>query len=198
MNNPDHFSKSLETIYGLKYLYSFWCGSGIRDGKNKDPWWEKFGPGIRDKNPGSATLNDTSPEDGIDVLEQADCLVHGGRHELLEVRDGEALHNLVAQLLPHHQQERDGHVVISCTIDKIILRTPNPKCRLSWCLIEFIGWRYSQSCWYFRPPLWTSAPLTFSLVHLPPLTLFLELIGGLLQIKTCRQVPRQIFKKADI
>jgi hypothetical protein len=27
------------------------------------------------------------------------------------------------------------------------------KCRLYWCLIEFIDWRYSQSCWYFRPDL---------------------------------------------
>ncbi len=27
--------------------------------------------------------------------------------------------------------------------------------------------RYSQSCWYFRPLLWTSAPLAFSLVELP-------------------------------
>ncbi len=25
------------------------------------------------------------------------------------------------------------------------------KCRLYWCLIEFIDWRYSQSCWYFLP-----------------------------------------------
>jgi hypothetical protein len=25
------------------------------------------------------------------------------------------------------------------------------KCRLYWCLIEFIDWRYSQSCWNFRP-----------------------------------------------
>ncbi len=31
-----------------------------------------------------------------------------------------------------------------------------------WCLIEFIDWRYSQSCWYFLLLLWTSAPLTFS------------------------------------
>ncbi len=31
--------------------------------------------------------------------------------------------------------------------------TSNPKCRLYWCLIEFIDWRYSQSCWYFRPLL---------------------------------------------
>jgi hypothetical protein len=38
------------------------------------------------------------------------------------------------------------------TMDKITIKTPNPKCRLS----------------YFRPLLWTSAPLTFSLVHLPP------------------------------
>jgi hypothetical protein len=25
------------------------------------------------------------------------------------------------------------------------------KCRLYWFLIEFTDWRYSQSCWYFRP-----------------------------------------------
>ncbi len=39
------------------------------------------------------------------------------------------------------------------------IKTPNPKCRLYWRLIEFINWRYSQSCWYFRPLLWTIAPL---------------------------------------
>ncbi len=25
------------------------------------------------------------------------------------------------------------------------------KCRLYWCLKELVDWRYSQSCWYFRP-----------------------------------------------
>jgi hypothetical protein len=56
-----------------------------------------------------------------------------------------------------------------------IYKTPNTKCRLYWCLIEFIDWRYSQSCWYFRPLLWTGAPLTFLLVHhlYPPLPPFL-------------------------
>jgi hypothetical protein len=53
-------------------------------------------------------------------------------------------------------------------MDEITIRTPNPKCRLYWCLIEFIGWRYGQSCWYFRPLFWNIAPLTFSLVHLSP------------------------------
>jgi hypothetical protein len=33
------------------------------------------------------------------------------------------------------------------------IKTPNPKCRLYWRLIEFIDWRYSQSCWYFQPAL---------------------------------------------
>jgi hypothetical protein len=23
------------------------------------------------------------------------------------------------------------------------------KCRLYWCLFEFVDWRYSHSCWYF-------------------------------------------------
>ncbi len=42
-------------------------------------------------------------------------------------------------------------------MDQITIKTPNPNCRLYWCLIEFVDWRYSQSCWYFRPLLWTSA-----------------------------------------
>ncbi len=33
----------------------------------------------------------------------------------------------------------------------------SPKCRLYWCSIEFIDGRYSQSCWNFRPSLWTIA-----------------------------------------
>ncbi len=53
------------------------------------------------------------------------------------------------------------------SMDQITIKTPNPKCRISWCLIEFIDWKYCQPCWYSPPLLWTSAPLTFSLVHLP-------------------------------
>ncbi len=53
------------------------------------------------------------------------------------------------------------------TMDQISMKTPNLKCRLHWSFLEFIDWRYSRSCWYFWPFLWTSAPLTFSLVHLP-------------------------------
>jgi hypothetical protein len=37
--------------------------------------------------------------------------------------------------------------------DQITIKTPNSKCLLYWCLIEFIDWRYSQSCWYFQPLL---------------------------------------------
>jgi hypothetical protein len=37
------------------------------------------------------------------------------------------------------------------TMDQISIKTPNPKCRLFWCLIEFIDWRYSQSCGIFDP-----------------------------------------------
>ncbi len=43
MNNPDHISESLETIFRLKYLNSL---MRIRD----------LGSGIRDKHPGSAIL----------------------------------------------------------------------------------------------------------------------------------------------
>ncbi len=53
------------------------------------------------------------------------------------------------------------------SMDQITIKTPDPKCRLYWCFIEFIDWRYSQSCWYFRPLLLIIASLTFSLVDLP-------------------------------
>ena len=43
------------------------------------------------------------------------------------------------------------HRVWPQSMGQISIKTPNPKCRLYWCLIEFIDWRYSQSCRYFRP-----------------------------------------------
>ncbi len=48
MNNPDHISERLETIFGLKCLNSL---MRIRD---EMEWMEKIR--IRDKHPGSATL----------------------------------------------------------------------------------------------------------------------------------------------
>jgi hypothetical protein len=66
INNPDHFFKSLETIFlifwGLKYLNSLMrirdpgSGSGMETVRIRDPGWKKAGSGIRDKHPGSATL----------------------------------------------------------------------------------------------------------------------------------------------
>ncbi len=32
------------------------------------------------------------------------------------------------------------------------------KCRLYWCLIKLIAWRYSQSCWYFGPSFVNNCP----------------------------------------
>jgi hypothetical protein len=46
MNNPDHISESIETIFGLKNLNSL---MRIWDGK-------KFGSCVRDEHPGYATL----------------------------------------------------------------------------------------------------------------------------------------------
>jgi hypothetical protein len=45
------------------------------------------------------------------------------------------------------------------TLGQITIKTSKPKCRLYWCLIEFIDWRYSQSCWYFFDPSCELAPL---------------------------------------
>ncbi len=54
----------------------------------------------------------------------------------------------------------EGATEFLLIMDQISRKTPNPKCRLYWGLKECIDWRYSQSCWYFRPLLWTSTPLT--------------------------------------
>jgi hypothetical protein len=40
---------------------------------------------------------------------------------------------------------------IRAPMDEGTIKTPNPKCRLYRCLIEFIDWRYSQLCLYFDP-----------------------------------------------
>ncbi len=39
---------------------------------------------------------------------------------------------------------RPATVGIIKDMDQISKKTPSPKCRLYWCLIEFIDWRYSQ------------------------------------------------------
>ncbi len=55
MNNPDHNAESLETFFGLLKLFDTGYGSGM---KKLDPGWKKFGYGIQDKHPRSATLLD--------------------------------------------------------------------------------------------------------------------------------------------
>jgi hypothetical protein len=87
-------------------------------------------------------------------------------------------------------------------------------CGCGRCLIEFLDWGYSQSCWYFRPSFVNYAPLTFSLVHLLPPSLCQSTVHtdsvwlgyrvalppkqklrrerGLRQINTCRKVPLEI------
>ncbi len=80
------------------------------------------------------------------------------------------------------------------------------KCRLYWCLIEFIDWRYSQSCRYFRPALVKHCPSAlYTYTH----TVWKgggvwghRRVGALKQINTCRQVsllvPVHFEEKADI
>ncbi len=47
MNRPYHISESLERIFWVKILKFFDADPGIRDGKNSDPGWKKFGSGIK-------------------------------------------------------------------------------------------------------------------------------------------------------
>jgi hypothetical protein len=94
-------------------------------------------------------------------------------------------------------------------MEKISIKTPNPKCRLYWCLIEFIYWRYSQSCGFFDPSCELAPPnlLTGSPTPPPPPcegicvhTVCNGGIRGLRHINTCRQVPLLVnfLRKADI
>ncbi len=56
-------------------------------------------------------------------------------------------------------------------MDHITTKTPTPKCRLHWCSVEFIDWRYCtvSNVGIFDPALWAVAPQTFSLgPALPP------------------------------
>jgi hypothetical protein len=48
MNNPDHISESLETIFGVK-IHKFFDadpGPGMEKIRIRDPEWKKFGSGI--------------------------------------------------------------------------------------------------------------------------------------------------------
>jgi hypothetical protein len=66
MNNPDHISESLKTIFWVKILQFFADpGSWMEKIRIRDPEWKNsdptsgkknFGSCIRDKHPGSATL----------------------------------------------------------------------------------------------------------------------------------------------
>jgi hypothetical protein len=73
-------------------------------------------------------------------------------------------------------------------------------------LPEFIDWRNSQSCWYFRPSFvnWCPSPLLFGLTLPPPLpcvnkyTVYTYTVCtgygvlNLRQINACRRVPLQV------
>ncbi len=53
---------------------------------------------------------------------------------------------------------------------QISYKNTKTKCRLNWCLIEFIDWSGDtvSHVAIFDPDLWTIASINFSLVHLPP------------------------------
>ncbi len=63
MSNPNHISENLETIFRVKILEILDTdqdpGSGIFLTLDLGSGMDKFGTGIRDKHPGSATLRKT-------------------------------------------------------------------------------------------------------------------------------------------
>jgi hypothetical protein len=87
------------------------------------------------------------------------------RHKLFPQHKKYGMRAIKGQLIMYTSQ----HVSISGQYihGLINYKDKKTKCRLYWCLIEFIDWGYSQSCWYFFDPAsLTIAPLIFSLVHL--------------------------------
>ncbi len=54
MQNPDHISERLETIFWVKILKFFDAAPGWEKIRIRDPGWRKFGSGIQDIHPGSA------------------------------------------------------------------------------------------------------------------------------------------------
>jgi hypothetical protein len=65
MNNPDHIFESFETIFWVKILEFFYA----------DPGCKKFGSGIRDKHPGSATrITRVLPRSVVSALDWREVL----------------------------------------------------------------------------------------------------------------------------
>jgi hypothetical protein len=116
MNIRDHISESLETIFCVKIHIFFDAdpgsgifltldpGSGNRDGK-------KFGPGIRDKHPGSATLQQTNYSDAQRCLGEVAPLE--GANLLYEVR-------LHVPLSVIKELETDGHREWSREVGRVV------------------------------------------------------------------------------
>ncbi len=80
----------------------------------------------------------------------ADGLVGGGGPGLLlSVGKGFARQRLQGAA-PAQAACAPSHIIYSPSfpMDSSI-KTSNPKCRLYWCLTDFIDWRHSQSCWNF-------------------------------------------------
>jgi hypothetical protein len=69
-------------------------------------------------------------------------------------------------LIAHHQQRRVSQPFVPAIDQITIMTTPNAKCRLYWCLVEFIDWRYIHvgisTCFV------NYCPSTFFPVHLLP------------------------------
>ncbi len=71
-----------------------------------------------------------------------------------------------------------------------------------------IDWRYSQSCWYFRPALGTIAPLSYSLVSSHPRSTRTQCVMGEYGViggegasdrqNNCCKVPLQVNLTFDI
>ncbi len=75
-----------------------------------------------------------------------------------------------------------------CKHGLINYKDTKTKCRLYWRLIQFIDWRKSQSCWYFRNSFMNYCPTNFLSCSPPP---SLPPSQSQVQYVLCTQLYRQ-------
>lgn len=64
--------------------------------------------------------------DGVHVVQQVGGLFHGRGHEVLELLLREPFHYMKPHVLPHDQQEGDGHVVVALVVMELGVPDQHP------------------------------------------------------------------------
>merc|ERR1719341_2510088 len=72
----------------------------------------------------------------VHQLQQGHRLLHGGSHELLEVRDGKTLHDVESKFFSNYQKKCDGNIVIALVVVETWMSQKNPDNHPSQLLLQ--------------------------------------------------------------